>query len=208
MPRFISLNLEYLFYQIYHFGSGFFNSGGFGATSTDGRVPGDSGLGALPMGAFALGSAVLFFLFLVIFLLLLTLVHLLLKIRRSHINNEWALYEKAQESRTIAESVESPKWTSVTLFATANSESDWKIAIIEADKLLDDALKTAGAGGENLGERLKNFDPKVTPWLEDAWDAHKVRNRIAHEADFTLNKYETKKAISKYEHALRDLRAI
>lgn len=212
MPRFVSLNIEYIFYQIYSFVHTFFYKGGFGTTvggkSAQGYIDAGPEFGRLPLGAFALGPSILFFLFLIILLLLLALTHLLLKIRRAHINNEWAIYERAQESKAIARSAENPKWKSVTLFTESENQSDWKIAVIEADKLLDDALQASGAGGENLGERLKNFDPKVTTWLDDAWDAHKVRNRLAHEADFTLNKYETRKAIGKYEHALRELRAI
>ena len=212
MPRFISLNLEYVFYQIYRFGKSFFDAGGLGAISGgadgSGAAGSSSGLGLLSIGAFALGPVLLFFLFLIILLLLWALTYLLLKIRRSHINHEWSLYEKAQESRAINESVENPKWKSVQLFTESENQSDWKIAIIEADKMLDDALQTSGAGGENLGDRLKNFDPKTTVWLDDAWDAHKVRNRIAHESDFEITKYETRKAVSKYEHALREMRAI
>lgn len=84
--------------------------------------------------------------------------------------------------------------------------NDWKLAIIEADIILDDALKQRGYAGNSLGERLKSVPPSQLNALNEAWEAHKVRNRIAHEgADFVLTKRIAEDTISRYRRVFNEL---
>lgn len=82
----------------------------------------------------------------------------------------------------------------------SDNPNDWKLAIIEADIILDDVLKQRGYAGNSLGERLRSISPQSLSSLNDAWEAHKVRNRIAHEgADFILTKRLASDTIARYE---------
>ncbi len=59
-----------------------------------------------------------------------------------------------------------------------------KMAIIEADKLVDTVLKRAGIKGESMADRLRRTEKMVDRSSYQAmWDAHKVRNQIVHEFD-------------------------
>jgi len=59
-----------------------------------------------------------------------------------------------------------------------------KMAIIEADKLVDTVLKRAGIRGESMADRLRRCEKMVDRSSYQAmWDAHKVRNQIVHEFD-------------------------
>jgi hypothetical protein len=81
----------------------------------------------------------------------------------------------------------------------SENPNDWKLAIIEADIILDDTLKQKGYAGTTLGERLKSISPNQLASLQDAWEAHKVRNRIAHEgSDFVLTKRIAQETITQY----------
>ncbi|MCD5380986.1 MAG: hypothetical protein LR008_00225 [Candidatus Pacebacteria bacterium] len=83
----------------------------------------------------------------------------------------------------------------------SNSENpnDWKLAIIEADIILDNLLKERGYAGKSLGERLKSISPQQLRTLNEAWEAHKIRNRIAHDGpDFVLTKRLMQETIGKY----------
>lgn len=63
-----------------------------------------------------------------------------------------------------------------------------KLAIIEADKLVDTILKKAGIKGETLGERLRNSQSFISREVySNMWEAHKVRNQIVHDHDFKIN---------------------
>lgn len=85
-------------------------------------------------------------------------------------------------------------------------ESANQMAVINADKLLDQALKMRGFSGETMAERMKKaenqFKDKKSVWL-----AHKLRNRIVHE-EMTIKRSGTKRALAVYKRALRDLGAL
>lgn len=85
------------------------------------------------------------------------------------------------------------------------SESDLKVAILEADKLLNDALRDAGIMGIQLGDRLKKANAQQIPNLNELWQAHKLRNQIAHEPNFKLKRDLAERALHIYEVALRNL---
>ena len=87
----------------------------------------------------------------------------------------------------------------------SENPNDWKLAIIEADVMLDDVLKERGYAGSSLGERLKGISPTQIGSLNEAWEAHKVRNRIAHDgADFVLTKRMAEDTISRYRRVFND----
>jgi hypothetical protein len=57
-----------------------------------------------------------------------------------------------------------------------------KMAIIEADKLVDVILKKAGIAGNTMAERLRKVQKLVQrPIYSGMWEAHKLRNHIVHE---------------------------
>lgn len=79
------------------------------------------------------------------------------------------------------------RWERVEALFQSPQESDWRLAVIEADVLLDELTQKMGYAGDSLGERLKNMNARDFPYLQDAWDAHIFRNRIAHEgSEFQL----------------------
>jgi hypothetical protein len=88
--------------------------------------------------------------------------------------------------------------------ATQN-ELEWRLAILEADNLLSELLKTLPYSGETVGERLTNADRKKFTTLEDAWEAHKVRNKIAHEgSEYKLTEREARKVIGLYKNVFAE----
>ncbi len=88
----------------------------------------------------------------------------------------------------------------------SDSPNDWKLAIIEADIILDEALKSAGYAGASLGERLKGITTNQLQSLDDAWQAHKVRNQIAHAgSDFVLTHKLAQDTIKQYRRAFHEL---
>ncbi len=88
----------------------------------------------------------------------------------------------------------------------SENPNDWKLAIIEADIILDDVLKRQGYAGTSLGERLKSISPSVLASLDDAWQAHKVRNEIAHAgAEFVLTHKIARETIMQYNRVFKEL---
>jgi hypothetical protein len=99
-----------------------------------------------------------------------------------------------------------PKFAVIQGYMSSESEALWRIGIMEADNLLLEILTEKGYVGEGVGEKLKEASFKT---IDLAWDAHKIRNRIAHEgSDFQLTEREAKKAFMFFESVFRDLKAI
>jgi hypothetical protein len=97
------------------------------------------------------------------------------------------------------------KWTTVIAHIKSTHSSDWRLAIIEADNMLDTLTQELGLVGADLGERLKYASVSHFKTLDAAWEAHKVRNKIAHEGlSFDLPYRDAKKAIEQYESVFRE----
>ncbi len=97
------------------------------------------------------------------------------------------------------------KWEKILEHIASENPNDWRLAIIEADIILDEMVKSMGYQGESLGERLKRVEQSDFNSIEAAWEAHKVRNRIAHSgSDFVLTQREARRIISLYEQVFRE----
>ncbi|OGG78277.1 hypothetical protein A3A36_02915 [Candidatus Kaiserbacteria bacterium RIFCSPLOWO2_01_FULL_52_12b] len=104
---------------------------------------------------------------------------------------------------------EHPRWKHIESLAQGTSPSEWREAIIEADILLDELLTESGYEGENIAEKLNSAELGNLGTLKDAWEAHKVRNQIAHEGSaFELSEGLVRRTISHYETVFRELNAI
>lgn len=88
----------------------------------------------------------------------------------------------------------------------SNNPNDWKLAIIEADIELEKVMEAAGYQGNTLGEMLKDARAGSLQTINDAWDAHLVRNKIAHQgADFILTKKVAQDTINQYKRVFEEL---
>lgn len=95
-------------------------------------------------------------------------------------------------------------WMIIKKHFFEGGDQDLKVALIEADNLLDEALKYAGFRGISLGEKLKALTEAELPNINDVWEAHKLRNRIVHESGFKLNRDTAERALAVYEQTLKD----
>jgi hypothetical protein len=100
------------------------------------------------------------------------------------------------------------RWGEILRHADSAKEAEWKFAIIEADKLVDDILKKGGYAGDSMGERLMNIEKGQLLSLDGLWAAHKIRNKLAHDPSYFLRYAEARQAIKLYEEALRELNAL
>lgn len=88
----------------------------------------------------------------------------------------------------------------------AQSVETRDLAIAEADKLLDAAFKQLGLTGETMSERLKAARALYPDALyERIWQAHKLRNRLAHEVGTVVTDHEIRYSLQTFQWALREL---
>lgn len=98
------------------------------------------------------------------------------------------------------------QWQIVLNHANAENPAEWKLAILEADNMLEQILETEGYRGDSIGDRLKGMDPSDLRSYGDAWEAHKVRNQIAHEGAATMDfsKKIARDTIGKFEKVFKE----
>ncbi|MFA6432737.1 MAG: hypothetical protein WCV82_02905 [Candidatus Paceibacterota bacterium] len=99
----------------------------------------------------------------------------------------------------------SVRWDKAANLLNSQNENDWKQAILEADTMLEDVLRGLGYQGDGVGEMLKRVQPGEFKNIDDAWEAHKVRNRIAHDgSSFPMSHHEANEAIQRYKRVFEE----
>ncbi len=83
----------------------------------------------------------------------------------------------------------------------------WSIAITEADRLLDEALKKRKQKGKTMGERMVSAQRIITD-NDGMWFAHNLAKKIATQAKIKLKETDVKEALVGFRQALRDLGAL
>mgnify|MGYP001560337156 CR=1 FL=1 len=187
------LNLEFLFYKIFLF----FQAIGVVGISGD-RV------------IFTGYQYIFYFKLLLIFIsvfctfLIIDFLYRLFTVRREE--RAWEL-EQILKNAPAGEN-ENARWLAVERLLDSNNESDWKLAIIEADKMLDELLVVLGYQGASLGDRLLAVEKGDMLSLDEAWEAHKYRNRIAHETGMQVTEREAKRIVGLYGKVFREYKFI
>lgn len=122
---------------------------------------------------------------------------------------EAKLYQVENVSNKVTGELKNPQWEKILRHTDSLNESDWRLAILEADIMLDTLLDNMGLPGETMGDKLKAVEKSDFLTIDNAWEGHKVRNQIAHEgATFTLNQHETKRVIDLYRSVFEEFKII
>lgn len=126
-----------------------------------------------------------------------------------HLEHEIKEYAKRQaereKRRLESEAVsKNERWLKALNYLTTENPNDWRLAIIEADAMLESLMGDLGFQGANLGERLKSATQEKFKSLTAAWEVHTIRNRIAHEGSgYDLSLREAKRVVAVYEDIFR-----
>lgn len=103
------------------------------------------------------------------------------------------------------EIIKNKRWIKVEELMESHNVNDWKQAIIEADIILDEMLDRMRYDGETVADKLKNVEESDFTNLNKAWEAHKIRNKIAHGGtSFELDKREAKRVIDLYRRVFQE----
>ncbi len=98
-------------------------------------------------------------------------------------------------------------WLVIENSIQKDNPASWHLALINADKLVDSALRELRFSGQTMAERLKAAKNKLSS-PNSIWHAHKLRNVVAHETGAEINFDQTRRAMASFKQALKDLGAI
>jgi hypothetical protein len=101
------------------------------------------------------------------------------------------------------------RWVSIQERLHSHNESDWRLAIIESDIVLDEMLGRMGYVGNTIADKLKMVEKSDFNTIQDAWEAHKIRNRIAHDgAAFKLTQQDAERVVGLYQKVFEEFHFI
>ena len=194
MGAFNFLNIEYLLTRVYDFFGGFHAGDLFGA---------------LPWFSFLTTQVAIWGM---VITLLMVLLIVYTQIRLVMVEHEGFHGKEEHQVHKVEAGAPPPqneRWRRIMELASSGNPGDWRRAILEADIMLSAVLSEAGYEGTTVGEQLKVTNPLQVTTLRLAWDAHMLRNKIAHGGEeFDLTERDTRVAIDQYRRVFEEFGVI
>ena len=101
------------------------------------------------------------------------------------------------------------RWERIMAQINSDSEQSWRLAILEADIMLNELLDSLGYRGETMADKMKTVDRADFRTIDLAWEAHRARNRIAHESSETgLSSRDAHHVIDLYTKVFREFQFV
>ncbi len=117
----------------------------------------------------------------------------------------WWVKERVRATEFAYGKSANQRWEEILARLQKGDEANLKLAVIEADNLLDEILKRMGLPGQDMAERLKQIEVQEIKSIDRIWSTHKIRNQIVHEPDFHLTQEEAEATVENIEEALKEL---
>lgn len=127
------------------------------------------------------------------------------------INSSWLQYKFLEDVteffswKAYGTREQMKRWSKIKKRMETGAESDYKLAVIEADDFFAEVLDNAGYEGETFEETLKKAGKIIEPVLNDIMQARKTRDSIVYEPGYKLTAEQAKKALEIYESAINNV---
>lgn len=130
----------------------------------------------------------------------------LLEVEDEELEHILHMHETNMKQAAESPVVRNLRWENARDKVFTDNPSDWKLAIIEADTVLDELLTERGYVGAGIGEKLKQAEMGGFKPVQKAWEAHKIRNDIAHDngGGVEISKREAIRVIGLYEQVFEE----
>ena len=127
------------------------------------------------------------------------------------INSSWLQYKFLEDVseffswKAYGQREMSKQWSKIKKRIESGIESDYKLAIIDADDFLNEVLENRGYEGKDIKESIEKAGELIGPALNDVLNAHEIRNSIVYDADYKLSGDEAKKVLAIYESVINNI---
>ncbi len=96
-------------------------------------------------------------------------------------------------------------WHKIVERSKQPDETEWKMAILEADKLLDDVLRSSGYNQPTVDDRFNALSMELISNYDQVMQAHEVRGKVSKDPEFSLTHAEAIEILKIYKKALQEL---
>lgn len=90
-------------------------------------------------------------------------------------------------------------WEQIKKRLLSENQNDWKLAILEADMIMNEILKMSGYLGNKLEEKLEIITPAQLSNVDEIKNAHKIGDKIAADPSFEITQKEAREIIDIYK---------
>ena len=161
-----------------------------------------------PLLQFVNSSGFLAFKFIFVALTIFFIIHivyLILKLGAVKEKKEFYRELWTRRAAPIRKDEFAARWSKIKDRMAKMDEAEYKLAIIEADKLFDELLRRMMYKGKDMGERLQQITSEQLSNINAVWESHKARNMLSHDISYHINYSDAERIIQNYEDAFREL---
>ena len=99
-------------------------------------------------------------------------------------------------------------WQQIQKRLLSENQNDWKLAILEADHILNEILKMSGYLGAKLEDKLDLITSAQLFNIDEINNAHKIRDKISGDPSFAVTQEEAREIIDIYKKSFIELNLI
>jgi hypothetical protein len=124
---------------------------------------------------------------------------------------EWRYAENYNELRNVKPRFKvnvTKRWQEVNSHLQSEDDSERRLAVIDADDILNEVLEKVGYEGDDTYDKLIRLNEEIIPNIEELKEAYKIKKEIMHDPNKDLSGEEAKDIVSRYEVVLKDLQVI
>lgn len=111
-------------------------------------------------------------------------------------------YDILKNFKDFGASKAQKQWKKIKQNFDKNDPVYWKLALLEAEKLMDEILIRMGLGTGTMDDRLERASVNEIPNLQDVIQARRLCQDIARDPDYRLNKENAENTLQAFEKAL------
>lgn len=138
--------------------------------------------------------------------LLILLVDIVLMLILRNVPQHLRVGLKGTDLPLVSKKKMKKRWDKVRARLNNSNPSQYKVAIIEADKIAEEILDGIGYKGANMTEKLEQVgEAHLDDHLEALKGAHEIRNKIIHQADYEISHEAAEAVVGVYENFLKYL---
>lgn len=117
-------------------------------------------------------------------------------------------YQEILSQKTLNRSHSIRAWQRIKKRLSTGRQEEMKLAIVEADKILNELLKVGGYAGKDLEEKLKLADSAQLSNIESLRETHQFCRRILSEPELVINYAQALENLKVYAQAFQELELI
>ena len=120
----------------------------------------------------------------------------------------WRLITGKPAGRKLNQVALFADWQKIDALADTTNVHQAAQAVSQADRFFDHVMQLVGARGLTFADRIRSVESKLNHSTYQAvWDAHKLRNQLAHEHGMTVTVSDAKRVLNQFRVAARELGA-